>query len=592
MRMKVLLIHPDDDPEVGPWSGFQWDRIFDLGLGGTKSYARWSTKFGCPVSSLKSLRHGFADFWQVRDLLGKGCGRLTDQHGLDWWEIMSILITEEVETLILLQRFVESLSTDDELYISRPGLHAGLLEQLALRRVHIFPLRRDARKHGLAHFISVSKRLSTSQMMDVFWDKYDTGYQFRGRFLSGPLGPFSRRHPSSTRPMVLLPTAYINVTRTAVAYAGTLPQQNFLLLATRHSGRQSDLPPNVAFSWLASYASLRNRRTEIDDLRSRWQRLLKNLVELPEFEILHQLGYLDAFPRRFHRGLEIRDAWCNVLDTEPIQAVLCADDSNPFTRIPLLLAQERGLPNIACHHGALDGRYFYKRSFGDVILAKSKMEEDYLVRNCRVPDDKVEIGAPILPVSEKKPARGPETFHPHILFISEAFEVAGGRAREFYADVLPPLADLALNTGRKLIVKLHPAESRSERARFLSQILSNQQKKATQIISGQLTEDHFAEAWFGITILSTVATECAVRGIPCFLCRWLESWPYGYVDQFVRFGVGVGLESADQIAEIPQLLEKRVVNPNVQDNCWHPIESQRFANLLSSSRKACVTLAG
>ena len=41
------------------------------------------------------------------------------------------------------------------------------------------------------------------------------------------------------------------------------------------------------------------------------------------------------------------------------------------------------------------------------------------------------------------------------------------------------------------------------------------------------------KTWFGVTILSTVVVECALRGIPCFLCAWLESWPYGYIDQFV-----------------------------------------------------------
>ena len=156
------------------------------------------------------------------------------------------------------------------------------------------------------------------------------------------------------------------------------------------------------------------------------------------------MGILDGFPRWFRHGLEVRDAWQNVLDNEPIQAVLCADDSNPYTRIPLLLAQARGLPNIACHHGALDGRYVFKRSYGDVIWAKGKMEEDYLVRKCGVPQERVEIAAPALPENwNTLDKTNRQDFKPYILFFSEACDVSGGRQEEFYRDILPPLAELS-----------------------------------------------------------------------------------------------------------------------------------------------------
>ncbi len=112
-------------------------------------------------------------------------------------------------------------------------------------------------------------------------------------------------------------------------------------------------------------------------------------------------AFLSRFADWFARGLEIRDAWRNVLNAEPVQAVLCADDSNPYTHIPLLLAKERGLRTISCHHGALDGRYMFKRCHADVILAKGRMEEDYLVRLCGVPGNRNEVGAPIL-VEDRK----------------------------------------------------------------------------------------------------------------------------------------------------------------------------------------------
>ena len=582
--MRVLLIHPEDDPEKGPWASLRWHRILDLGLGGAKSYERWSRHFRCSVVAFDSSRNSFDAFYQVRDLLGLWCNQLVDQHGLDWWEILSILLTGEVETLILLQRFVQSVGTGDEVYVSRPGLHASLLQCLLPKRVKVFPSTRGNRRSGLGHYVRVARRLSPQQIFDVFWDKYDSGYQFRGRLV--------RRHSASKKPVVLLPTAYVNVSRTGMAYAATFPDENFLLVSTRRSGWVKDPPPNVASAWLSSYAAVQNRSAEFKEIECRWRLILKELEETPEFHILSRLGYLDEFPRRLRRGIEVRDAWLNVLDNEPLHAVLCADDSNPYTRIPLLLAQARGLLNIACHHGALDSRYIFKRAYGDVIWAKGKMEKDYLVRRCRVPEERVEIAAPLLPSNRQESENSNlETFRPYILFISEAADVASGRSEEFYRDILPSLADLAIANARQLIVKLHPAESRRERARFVARMLSPEQNAATRIVTGHLREDLLQQTWFGITILSTVAIECAIRGIPCFLCKWLEFWPYGYVEQFLRYGAGIGLNDPDEIRNIPEYLRQYHAQKEMKENCWQPVNPGRLRELLFSSREDVITAA-
>ena len=49
------------------------------------------------------------------------------------------------------------------------------------------------------------------QLMGIFWDKYDPGYQFRA--------PLNGKRKPQDAPVVLLPTAYINVSRTGIAYA-------------------------------------------------------------------------------------------------------------------------------------------------------------------------------------------------------------------------------------------------------------------------------------------------------------------------------------------------------------------------------------
>ncbi len=583
--MKFLLIHSEDDLENGLWAEQRWDRIVDLGTSGKNACARWTGRFHCRVTGVNSLRNGFDDFRRVRDFLGMGLGRLIDEHGLDWWEIMSILLHGELEVLLLMLRLVPTFGPDDEVYVSRPGLHAKFLQALMPNRTHVFPFRREARESGLGHYIRASKRLSMPQIVDVFWDKYDSGYQLRGRL--------ARRRPPSKRPVVLLPTAYVNVSRTGVAYANTFPDGDFLLVSTRRSGWVQGPPRNVTCAWLSSYASVGGREPENAEMEGRWQSLLRELRSVPEFEILHRLGYLSSFPRRFREGVAVRDAWRNVLDSEPVQAVLCADDSNPYTRIPLLLARARGLVNIACHHGALDGRYMFKRSYADLIWAKGKMEEDYLVRKCGVPRERVEIGAPATTVNRNvsRVANGNSTGS-CVLFISEAYEMSGGRPEEFYREILPPLADLALARGRKLIVKLHPAESKPQRAGMVARILSADQNTATRIVTGPLTENLLAQAWFSVTILSTVAMECAIRGIPCFLCKWLEFSPYDYLDQFVRFGVGIGLDDASEIQNIPQYLQQHPIAEAGCQNYFQSAAPGRLGELLSSSRKELIATVG
>jgi hypothetical protein len=230
-----------------------------------------------------------------------------------------------------------------------------------------FPSNHDSASRGLDHYVRVAKEIPASQLLEIFWDKTDPGYQLRGRF--------SRQVKPSARPVILAPTAYGNASRTAIAYAGSVPELDFPpwfpLVAV--AGFQVLLPTLLTNS-LRSYASVgdRSRRVELEHLSQRWNALRVELNGLPEFKMLEAIGGFDEFPRRLAQGLEIRDAWCNVLDREPVTGVLCADDSNPYTHIPLLLAKERGLPTVACHHGALDGRYMFKRAHADVILAKGK----------------------------------------------------------------------------------------------------------------------------------------------------------------------------------------------------------------------------
>jgi hypothetical protein len=571
--MKILLVHPLDTADVGPWTDERWDLIVDLGKNGLRTHEQWRNHFNCDLQALDFFRNGFSDFYQIRELLGRGCRSLVDEFGLDWWEILSILLHEEVEVLVLLQRLARTFGPSDEVHISRPSLHADILYCLLAGHIRIFRPRFIVQK-GLTHYFRAVARLSASQIIDILGDKYDPAYQFRGR-LTG-------KRAASSRPSILVPTAYVNGSRTGLDYAKTFSEQDFLLVTTRQSGWVDAPPRNVRMARLSSYASSGDHGAEDVHLDRRLRLLLTELCRSPEFEILNRLGHLSMFPSRLQHGIKVRDAWRNVLDHEPVQGVLCTDDSNPYTRIPLLLARERGLPSIACHHGALDGRYVFKRSYGSTIWVKGEMERDYLVNKCKVPAERVEICAPALSLpsdAHESPSLGGQ--RPYIVFFSEQYENLGGRAEGFYQDTVPALADLALATGRKLVVKLHPAESAWERTRTLIRTISETQLKAVQVVSGPLTEDLLAKTWFGVTVLSTVSMECTVRGIPCFLCKWLEPGGYEYVAQFTHFGAGIALNGPGDIVTIPQYMQTEAVAKVSKRHLWQTADKDRLKTLLA-----------
>lgn len=571
--MKILLIHPLDTADVGPWARERLDLIVDLGKSALSTHEQWRKNFQCDLQTLDSFRNGFNDFYQVRELLGRGCGRLVDKFGLDWWEILSIMLHEEMEALILLERLARTFGPSDEVHVSRPSLHADILHCLLNGNTKIFRPRFGIQK-GLRHYLRAAGKLSTSQIIDVLGDKYDPEYQIRGRL--------ARKRPASSRPVILVPTAYINASRTGIDYAKTFSDQDYLFVATRRSGWVNAPPRNVITARLSSYVRFNNRGGENSDLEHQLRTLLTELSQTPEFEILNRIGRLDSLASRLQHGLKVRDAWRNVLDDEPVQGVLCGDDSNPYTRIPLLLARERGLPSIACQHGALDARYLFKRSYGSVIWVKGEMEQDFLVRKCMAPRERVEICAPAL----TSPSNMPEVLHgdrpkPCIVFFSEPYEISGGRGEGFYRDMLPALVDVAFATGRKLVVKLHPAESERDRARILSRIISKSRLQIVQLLSGPLTEDLLTKTWFAITVQSTVSLECSIRRIPCFLCKWLEPGGYEYVEQFIRFGAGFGLNSPDDIATIPQQIQKGAVTSVSSTRLWHTADKGRLKEMLA-----------
>jgi hypothetical protein len=104
------------------------------------------------------------------------------------------------------------------------------------------------------------------------------------------------------------------------------------------------------------------------------------------------------------------------------------------------------------------------------------------------------------------------------------------------------------------------------------------------VVSGPLSDDLLSRTWAAITVESTTVLDCAVRGIPCFLCEWLAFLPFGYLHQYARFGAGQLLRRVEDVAEIPRNLALQSVDHEkaveAQEFRWQGVDPRLLSHCL------------
>jgi hypothetical protein len=572
MGMKILVLHREDGLRSLKHSD-RFDLIIDLGRAPLSTYEQWSGEAGCPVSSIYDVAEEITDLYRTRELLQFGMGQIVDGNGIDWWDVMSLMIVPELQQFMLLSRLARKLLPGCELHTSRPGPLATALKILSGGRLTNLESSLSSKLRRARRYVEVVSGLDTAQLSQVLQDKYDPEHRIRRRL--------GRRRVGSRKPVVLLPSAYINASRMAVSYARLLPENDFLLVCARNSGRLKSLPENVSMTSLDPYFTSTNQR-DLSPVLEGWGTLKTRLTNCAEsYKIADATGVLGRIPALLRWGVATRDAWSQVFDMENVIACLCADDTNPYTRIPLILANKRGIPSLACHHGALDYRMAMKKNHADWYLAKGEMEKDYLLRKCESTPEKIVVGGPGRKDMIAQPIVG-EGNKPWLVFFTEPYQAVGWRVDEVYREILPKLSVLATTCGLRLVFKLHPFESKNGHRRWLRRYLPREENE-TLIISGPATAELWRKTRFAMTVESTVALECTALRIPVFLCAWLRNPLTGYVQQFERFGAGIVLDNPQQISDIPFLLETRTVKSAGEARLWQTIEPEKLRELLSGN---------
>lgn len=539
--MKVLFVHPED-PLPSHGSNRGWDLIVDFGRAPASTYQHCSTQAACTAISVYEFAREIDDLRICRNQLQLGMDRLLDRHGIDWWDVISLGIVPDLLQVMRGDRLTKYIGHPCELHSTRPFPAAMAVQNLLGCSLKIERSPSQSTFKRFEHYSRVLSKLDLAQLWQVIEDKFDRHHVIRAKL--------SRARICTRVPAILLPSAYVNVSRMAIRYAELLPGQQFLLVFARRSGKLPSLPPNVSTVPLDPYFGSISSNDQ--HLFHEWRTLRQRLVrEDDTFAAMDRAGMLDQVDSRLRWGLHVRDAWRNVLDRECILGCLCADDTNPYTRIPLLLAKNRGLPTVACHHGALDCWMTLKNFTSDSYLAKTEIERDYLLHTCHVPREKIVMGGPArAPRLEAASDLSERTW---VVLFTEPYEVSGWRTEDVYRDLLPRLHSLAQNCGLKLVVKLHPFDSLRDHRKRLRRILG-QKAREVELLAGALSEKLWHKTRFALTVDSSTAVECAARGIPVFLCAWLRDPYAGYAQQYAKFGVGRALESLEQIDEIPHLL--------------------------------------
>jgi hypothetical protein len=573
--MKILLVHPDDSIEPGAWAGTRWDLAVDLGWSGRHAYSRQTERLGFRVFSIYDLVGHEQHRCRMRELLAIGLDQLVDSESVDWWEAFSVIPYAQLEQLMTLSALAGQIPAHAEIFATRPHFALGALSLLLDREIKCFSAKRHAGfRAAYRRYRKAALTLRPSQLAEIAFDKWDTDYWLRRHFARSP--------KISPTPAILLPSAYVNVSRVQVAYARMLPHRRFLLVVTRRNGRLANLPGNVEVHSLASYAPRFLHPTEEERTRllARWQHVQNDLLETnPVLRLARKLRMFDGFASFLNSGLRVRDAWREVFAREPITAVLSADENNIYTRLPILLARSRNLRSVFCDHGALNMTFAIRRPVSDTYLVRGDMARDYNVGWCGLSQEKIVVGGPaethgMLPSSNR-------AGRDWIVFYSEAYELNSARTQPFYAELLPELCSLARQTNRKVIVKLHPFESHRMRKALVDSVLSAEERGFVEMREGPMTPDLFARAWCSLTVESSVAVESTANGVPCFICSWFDASWYEYGKQYVKYSAGYPLDSPQRIREIPQLLEQIQIGEATRQNLQTAISPEDLESVLS-----------
>ncbi len=115
---------------------------------------------------------------------------------------------------------------------------------------------------------------------------------------------------------------------------------------------------------------------------------------------------------------------------------------------------------------------------------------------------------------------------------------------------------------------------------MVERILTDNDRKLVEVIADPLSERLLRKIWFSLTVESSVAVECALAGVPSFLCGWFDIDLYSYGRQYERFGAAKILDDPADISRIPELMGSQRLGAEVRKRLYTPITREDFEAVL------------
>src|SRR5437764_1310033 len=230
--MRVLLLHPADDLPSGD---SMWDLVIDTARAPRSTYQNCGQRTGGRVVSAYDFAEEIEDLYRTRKLLELGMGRLLDIHGVDWWDVCSLMISPDLQQLMLAHRVAREVDRACEVHATQDSSFVRGIQ--AVLGTSVIVQRRVSTLERFRTSVSAGRKLDTRELLQVLQDKFDGNHRIRSRFSARPV--------SSGNPVVLCPSAYINVTRRIAQRAAAVPEKRFYLVLARRSASIADLPANV-----------------------------------------------------------------------------------------------------------------------------------------------------------------------------------------------------------------------------------------------------------------------------------------------------------------------------------------------------------
>lgn len=548
--MKILLLHPLDSPWNDLWRQKKWDMVVDLGWAGDEAYLLWEQTYKCKVLSIWTEVDKTTFYQQVNDIQDTMRNQLVDTYGIDWLDIILPSIRKQIFDIILSRAMISCLPRNTTIFVSRKhDLADYISEGLGQSVIVLYQDQKISRAEKLLEYVRNAFQFSSKQLCEILVNKFDALYQKR-RLLKLQLKKIDGRMP-----LVLVPSSYVNVSRNASKFAASMSDYEFLIVTLQPNAKLFDERDNIRTTSIASYVpSVRAIQTELKQLLEQWGCVRQSLIKTnAEFELLDRIGAFNTLPAFLRRGLILKEAWKKSFETLRPNSVFCGDENNFDMRLSVLIAKSLGIRTVSFHHGALDCSMYLKPLSSSFYLTRSLMEYDYLSKS-----DMLFTRALIKPnIREISPLnrgmldRSNENL---IIFFSEPYECGEGRVDEIYRSILKPLLKIAHSEHRRIIVKLHPFESLKQRIKVIHNIVKQEDLSMIQVIEGPLDSKLLEQVWFVITLKSSVVIDCAEKNIPCFMCKWLDYFCNGYIDQFAKFGAGYVLNKQKDINDIPMFL--------------------------------------